>query len=133
MAAVAFDLGHIATDRVLAVIAAIVRIRLCSTNAHIVLTFLACHCYLHLPLSSRGFDLDIDVLLLRTAHKTAAVEEYARDDRHDDDQRQRPYDAAACSFTFCHFLFLPCSELVRLKSRQSKNRKRCAAGEIGRE
>ena len=105
MSAITLDLGHILIDRVLTMIAAIVRFRLCSTRAHIVLTLLACHVYLP-ALSSRGLYLDIDVLLLRT-RKTAAIEEYSGNDRYDYDQRQRPYDAAACSFAFCHFLFLP--------------------------
>jgi len=43
MAAVAFDLGEILIDCLLAVVAAIVRIRPCSTYAHLVLTLFACH------------------------------------------------------------------------------------------
>lgn len=83
MPTITFDLGKILIDRILAVITAIVRFRFCGAYAHIVLTFFACHRYLP-NLACGSLDLDIDVLFLRAAHKTAAVEKHTGDDRHDD-------------------------------------------------
>lgn len=106
MPTIAFDLCHILIDSILAVITAVVRFWLRSAYAHIVLTFFACHIFL-LELSSRSLDLDVDVFLLRSTHKSAAVEKYTCNDRYNNYQRKRPNDAATCAFTFCHFLFLP--------------------------